>query len=149
MYARRTIERKVELKKQEISEYEAKIAEAKAFVAGLEEALKALPKDANSTSVRLRPGTNLAKAYAVLKGSGSPMRINKLMKAMGLEETKENRVSLSGSIGAYVRKSNIFTRPGPNTFGLVEFGDSQSNSDEPPEGFGEDESDVAGKSNDQ
>jgi len=146
MNARRTIERKIELKKQEISEYETKVAEVKAFVAGLEEALKALPKDANSTSVRLRPGTNLAKAYAMLKKRGSPMRINELMKAIGLEETKGNRVSLSGSIGAYVRKGDIFTRPGPNTFGLVEFGDSQGGADEPPDGFGEDESDVAGKS---
>jgi len=136
MYARRTIERKIEAKRQEIAGYEARISEARAFVAGLEEALKALPRQTNATFTTLRPGTNLAKAYATLKKCGAPMHINGLMKAIGLEESKGNRVSLSGSMGAYVRKGDIFTRPGPNTFGLVEFSASQGGGDEPPDDFG-------------
>jgi hypothetical protein len=44
-----------------------------------------------------------------------------------------NRSALSGSIAAYVRKGEIFTRPAPNTFGLLELG----NSVELPLNFGE------------
>ena len=47
------------------------------------------------------------------------------------------------SLAAYVRKGEIFTRSGPNTFGLIELGHVNENKanpeHEPPAGFGEDE----------
>jgi hypothetical protein len=52
-----------------------------------------------------------------------------------MENTKAARVSLVGSLGNYVRKQMIFTRPGPNIFGLV--GMQSANGAELPEGFGE------------
>jgi hypothetical protein len=48
---------------------------------------------------------------------------------------KNSKTSLSGSLASYVREHKIFTRPAPNTFGLVEFAEVAIK--EPPEGFGE------------
>jgi hypothetical protein len=66
------------------------------------------------------------------------MHIGAILTAIGVENTKSARVSLVGSLGAYVRKGSVFTRPGPNIFGLVgmrslilELGEQTL-----PEGFG-------------
>ena len=55
------------------------------------------------------------------KPSGKPLHISDLLVALGKETDHDNRAALSGSLSAYVRKHEIFTRPAPNTFGLVEF----------------------------
>ncbi len=77
------------------------------------------------------------------------MHIGALVTAIGIENTKNARVSLVGSLGAYVRKGLVFTRPAPNTFGLVgmkaansELGTSSENPDQPelpglPDEFGQ------------
>lgn len=48
-------------------------------------------------------------------------------------------ISLASSLAAYVRKGEIFTRPAPNTFGLVELGHKTIIEEEagPPAGFGQ------------
>ena len=69
----------------------------------------------------LRPGSDLEKARNAILEAGKPLHIKDLVVAIGKEQTKENRTSLSGSIGAYVRREIIFTRPKPNTFGVTEF----------------------------
>jgi hypothetical protein len=142
MFARKIIEKKIEQKRAEITALLSQVTAAEAFVQGLEEALKALPKD-NQTVSSLRPGTNLHKAYEYLKKVGKPVPLNELLKGIGLEVNKANRVSISGTLGAYVRKHSLFSRPGPNTFGLIEFGQKVHTSvpedleAEPPEGFGQ------------
>jgi len=74
------------------------------------------------------------KARTALRRVGKPLYIEELLRAMGKEVNKKNRVSLSGSLGSYVRQEYIFTRPAPNTFGLIEFDNSVE--DAIPEGFG-------------
>jgi len=66
------------------------------------------------------------------------MHVNELLMAIGLEKTKNARVSLVGSLGAYVRKGVVFTRPGPNIFGLVEMAATGNEPDQQvlPETFG-------------
>jgi hypothetical protein len=54
-----------------------------------------------------------------------------LLKKLGKPETKEARVSLAGSIASYARKNEIFSRPEPNTFGLLEV---DGEKEEAPEG---------------
>jgi len=61
------------------------------------------------------------------------MHITELLEAIGKPGDRMNRSALGGSIAAYVRKGEIFTRPAPNTFGLLELG----NSVELPLNFGE------------
>jgi hypothetical protein len=48
------------------------------------------------------------------------MHVNDLLKAMGKPTDKKNKLSLSGSLSTYVRAGQIFYRPAPNTFGIIE-----------------------------
>ena len=46
-------------------------------------------------------------------------------------------MSLASSLAAYVRRGEIFSRPAPNTFGLLELGHlGGEEAEEPPSGFG-------------
>ena len=101
---------------------EAQINGAKNYLQGMEDALKLLPRDDAETGAVLRPGSNLAKARDAIKQAGKPMHVSDLLAALGRDITRMNRSGLSGSMAAYVRRGEIFTRPAPNTFGLVEFG---------------------------
>lgn len=127
----------IEEKKTEIVGLEGKVCEAKAYLSALEDSLKLISKhDDGSKGDALRPGSMVHQAREVLKKAGKPLHIGDLLKEMGKEATKENRVSLSGSLANYVRSQTIFTRPAPNTFGLAEFDSADSDADEPPDGFG-------------
>jgi hypothetical protein len=66
------------------------------------------------------------------------MHLSDLLRDMGLAVSPEARASLGGSLSAYVRRGEIFSRPAPNTFGLTELGHgADSTKREPPENFGE------------
>jgi hypothetical protein len=136
MIIRKKIEEKMEKKREEIALLEKQIGEAKSYLLALQDALKMMPKagDAESAAQSLRPGTDVSKAYEILKSSGKQLHVNEIVKRMGKEVSKENRVSVSGSLSGYARRNYIFTRPAPNTFGLVEF--ESNKSEEPPEDFG-------------
>jgi hypothetical protein len=53
---------------------------------------------------------------------GDPVHITTLLAEIGLEINRDTRASLAGSLAGYVRRGEIFTRPAPNTFGLIELG---------------------------
>lgn len=142
MSIRSQLEKKIENKKQEIAESEAKLREANAFLQGLQEALKILPREEREEEERspeqiLRPGSNMAKAKDYLQKIGRPAHVTEILKNIGLEVTKKKRVSISGSLGSYARKGLIFSHKGPNSFGLIEFGNSHPE-EEPPADFGMD-----------
>ncbi len=123
MSARQKIEAQIEKKRAEISNLQAQIHDAELIIQGMQEALKHLPKEANngtSTAVSLRPGTDLAKVRDYIKRVGRPVPIMELLEGIGKKPTTENRASLAGNIGWYVRRNEIFTRPAPNTFGLID-----------------------------
>lgn len=137
----------MEKKREEISLLEKQIGEAKSYLLALQDALKMMPKtsDGESAAQALRTGTEVAKSYDIIKASGKPLHVNEIVKRLGKEVSKQNRVSLSGSLSGYARRNYIFTRPAPNTFGLVEF-ESNNKSDEPPEEFGSSAEENAEKS---
>jgi len=139
MSERRKIEERVRKKEAEIQALEAQIQEAKVYLQALNDVLKMFPKEAAgaapSISV-LRPGSLMAQARDVILKHGSAMHISDLVKELGKEPTRENRASLGGSLAAYVRRGEIFTRPAPNHFGLVELGEDEAMPDSPPEDFG-------------
>ena len=115
-----------------------RITQAESYIQGFEEAMKMLPNDGvngGSAVKTLRPGTKVARAREVLAKAGTPLHVNEILKAMGESQDRNNRTGLSGSIAAYVRQGEVFTRPAPNTFGLVEFASEPAN-DEPPADFG-------------
>jgi hypothetical protein len=130
MTTRNKIEEKIQSIKNQIRESEIQLQV-------WNEALKMLPKEANGApkKVSLRHGSDLALAREAILEAGKPLHINALLKKIGKEDTKKNRVSLSGSIAAYVRNSQVFTRPEPNTFGLLEM---DGEKEEAPEGASDD-----------
>jgi hypothetical protein len=134
MGVRQEFEKRIKKKEQELNELRDQVARAESYLQAMYEGLRLLPKeDSQTRSVELRPNSELAKARDAIKAEGSPMHVSDILRAIGKPVNKATRVSLSGSLGAYARKGDIFTRPAPNTFGLKEF---EVNGDAVNEGAG-------------
>jgi hypothetical protein len=143
------IQRRIRNKETEIASIERQILDlrvkqesAKAYIQGLQDILpKAAREDdiADGKPVELRPGTLLALAREALRAAGKPLHIGDLLIAMNKENTPQQRLSLGGSLARAVRENAVFTRPGPNIFGLLEMPEAQvakTEEEELPEGFG-------------
>jgi hypothetical protein len=144
MNERRKIEDRLRRKEQEIDVLRGQIREAEIYIQALQDVLKLLPRERDISSSQdgssLRAGSSVARARDIILAKGTPVHVVEILRQMGSEITRATRAALGGSISAYVRKGEIFTRPAPNTFGLVELGHeemSPSVSDEPPDDFGE------------
>ena len=136
MSSRKAIEKMIE-KAEEEQAYWAKQIELKdAYIQGLKDTLRHLPKtqEKSNGQATLRAGSDIAKAREIILKEGKPMHIAEIIKRIGKELTKQNRASLSSYIGSFVRKGEYFTRPAPNTFGLVEL--EEESGIEPPAEFG-------------
>jgi hypothetical protein len=131
--------RRIERKRAEISDLEAQVNNAKTYLLGLEEAYKVVSRGAanqDSATPSFRVGSLLARSYEAIKKAGRPLHVNDLLVAVGREVTRADRSALSGTLAAYVRKGEVFTRPAPNTYGLVGMADETSMEPIPPAGFG-------------
>jgi hypothetical protein len=140
MNERRRIEEKLRKKEHEIISLEAQIKEARIYIQALQDVLRLIPKDKDQNSSPefiLRSGSTVAKAREAILSHGNPLHVTEILRALGAEITRESRAALAGSISAYVRKRQIFTRNGPNTFGLIEMGHTRAGQPEPPEDFGD------------
>jgi hypothetical protein len=133
---------KIRKKEQEIQELEARIQDAKVYLQALQDVFKMFPRQSEvDPATLLRPGSLVAQAREVILKNGAPMHVNDIVKALGRDITRSNQTGLSGSIAAYVRKGELFTRPAPNTFGLIELERTDTGPkqqiDEPPDDFGQ------------
>jgi hypothetical protein len=142
MQAREQVQKLLDRKQEEIRDLELQVEKAKAYIQALQDSMRFLPRDSSQGDASLRPGTALSKARDILRSTGKPMHITEILKALNEPVDKKHRLSLSGSLSAYVRNSQIFTRPAPNTFGLIEMNKSANGSEsgeiELPEDFGDD-----------
>jgi hypothetical protein len=145
MDLRKELKRKIERKQGEIQQWQAesreletKVREAVAYVSGLEETLKLLPREmlSEAATTSLRADSAVAKAREAILKAGKPLHINDILKALGKAVNHDSKASMSGSMGAYARKNQVFTRPAPNTFGLIEFQQEPKPEDELPPDFG-------------
>lgn len=129
MGARENLQRLLDKKQQEIVMLEAQLDRAKIYIQALQDSMKVLPREAAvdqpAKQTIMRPGTTLAKVRAAILAAGKPLHINDIVVALGKTADKGAKVSVSSSIAWYVRRGQIFTRPLPNTFGLVELSDSE------------------------
>ena len=140
MQAREQVQKLLDRKQQEIRDLELQIEKAKAYIQALQDSMRFLPKENGQGDVMLRPGTALAKTRDILRAAGKPLHITEILKALNLPADKNHKLSLSGSLSAYVRNSQIFTRPAPNTFGLIEANKTATDTEESegiPEDFGD------------
>ena len=118
---REDILKKIDKKQQEIRILEGQIRDCTLYVETLQDVLKMIPREPEEgKEITLRSGSQLAHAREAIKKAGKPLHITEILQAIGRPNTKENRLALSSSIAAYVRKGQIFSRPEPNTFGLNE-----------------------------
>jgi hypothetical protein len=143
MSERAKVEERARRKEAEIQGYEEKIRAARVYLQALRDVLKLMGEEDTDTSsgddieTELRPGSAVAQAREIITLKGAPIHINDLLDALGKPQTRENRASLIGSLSAYVRRREIFTRPAPNTFGLLELGHAfPGETQEPPQDFG-------------
>jgi hypothetical protein len=133
---------KIQKKESEIQSLEEKLRAAKVYIQALKDVLCVFPSDGGQTPLLktepiLRPGSAMALAREAILQEGRPIHVDDLLLAIGKEVTKESRSSLGSAIAAYVRRGEVFTRPAPNTFGLLElthFADEDAY--EPPPDFG-------------
>ena len=145
MALRDELVKRIERKQADITELEIQIREARAYLQGLQDMLRLVPKEhpapGEADQSNLRPDSAAAKARDAIKAAGRPIHISAILKAMGKPIDAAHRHSVSGGLSAYVRKGLIFTRPAPNTFGLLEFGETSASQvgNEPPDDFGIDE----------
>ena len=141
MSERKLIEDRLRKKEQEVRSYEDRIREAKIYVQALRDILKMMDRAVEveaSPDTTLKTGSMIAQARAAIIKKRAPIHVDDLLEALGKEVNRENKASLAGSIAAYVRRNEIFTRPAPSTFGLVELGHEtvEDEADEPPPSFG-------------
>lgn len=141
MDERAIIKERLRKKEAEIQSIEEKLRAAKVYVQALHDILKILekaPDDVPAEAI-LRTGSTVSGARDVILHLGKPVHVNALLAALGKGVTREARASLTSSLAAYVRRAEIFTRPAPNTFGLIELGHTAADAaltPEPPRGFG-------------
>jgi hypothetical protein len=135
MGLRQDLIRRIERKKTEIAELQTQIRLAQEYVQALEDTLRLVPKDASDgpNAVTLRPNSSLAKARDAIRQAGRPLHVTALLQAIGKGTSRNERAALSGTLAAYVRRGEIFTRPEPNTFGLVDLPSSPANDNVPLE----------------
>jgi hypothetical protein len=140
MADRRLIESRIKKKEQEIQELEAQIREARIYLQALQDVLRMFPKEvggvAPTPEMTLRAGSLVAMARDAILKRGKAMHVDEMLTDMGKEVNRENKTALGGSLSAYVRRGMIFTRSGPNVFGLVELSDRPASAPEPPVDFG-------------
>jgi hypothetical protein len=122
MAFRDELQKKIERKRQEIADIESGLALAKTYLQALEDTMKMAPREEARAekAFALRAGSALADARDAILRAGKPLHIAELVRAIGKDDTKQNRVSLAGSLGTYAREGKVFTRPGPNVFGVLE-----------------------------
>lgn len=144
MSERRKIEERLRRKEAEMQALEAQLREGRAYVQALQDVLKMFPKEvgqehfsSHTATATLRSGSGVALARDAILAEGKPLHISVLLQKVGKDNSKKARISLASSLATYVRKTEIFTRPAPNTFGLIELGHTgESASAEPPADFG-------------
>lgn len=152
MGARQNLERKIEIKRLEIIELETKIRETQAFISGMQEAVKMLPREApaGAATQSLRPGSDMANTRDFLARIGRPAHVSEILEELNKDgSTTRQRTSVSSSLASYARKGEIFKKTGPNVFALIDLDLTTTEAantvdgDEPPSDFGtDDESDL-------
>lgn len=140
MGLRGNFQRMIEKKQQEIRTLEIQLREANAYVQALMDSMKLLPREEAASAEpehTLREGSTLARTRDLLRHRGQPLRISEILKLLGHPQDKKHRVSLAGTLSGYARRGRVFTKTAPNTFGLQEFGVTETEGEpELPSEFG-------------
>jgi hypothetical protein len=152
MALRDDIQRRIDKKRAEIGALESQMRDATVYVQALEDTLKLLPRETDnemstpSVGTTLRMGSKVDRARGAILSAGKPLHVIDLLKAIGIANEPEERAALAGSLSSYARKREIFSRPAPNTFGLLELRGRSVAPSGPPPNFGMDQDSISSAS---
>lgn len=110
---------------RDIAELEARKRACQAVVNELDSILRLMPKDKGGGEIaerHLRVGTDPYNARDVLRKNRQSMHIKDILEYIGGDTGRNRRSSLASQLGAYVKKQEVFTKEGPNIFGLIDYG---------------------------
>ncbi len=136
------LRRRIEKKRREVQRWENDLREGQAYLLALEDTYRLIEGEGDGPEAALRPGSDLAKAQEIIKKMGHPLHVSEILEALGKSADKKITESLSGSLAAYAREGKVFTKAGPNKFGLTEMQETtpdalpQAIVSEPPDDFG-------------
>ena len=118
---------KMSILEHEISETRTELMKKEIRLSGYREAFEDMFPATQKTK-EFREGSMVSKAHNFLKVVGKPQKVDEILEGIGLENTKDNIVSLLNTLASYARKEkSVFTKPEPNTFGLKEFESNNGN----------------------
>ena len=121
-----TLEERIRKKEQEIRQFQHQIDAAQEFVRATREALALFLKaDKAHPNEGMRRGGSASKTLQYLKKEGQARHIGDIVVGIGRKNDTKNRSAVAAQLSQYVRDGKLFTRPVPNTFGLIEWGDSR------------------------
>jgi hypothetical protein len=121
MALREEISRKISKKLEDIRSLQEQIRDCNIYISSLQDVLKMLPRDSEAgKETVLRHGSLLSQAREAIRKAGHPLHVTEILQSIGRPATKGAKLALSGSLATYVRRQDVFTRPEPNTFGLIE-----------------------------
>ncbi len=145
------IDGKIKRKEAEIATLEKKLEVARVYLHALRDIRVAMASEIadEDSDPALRKGSAVARAREAILKEGVPVHMDLLLERLGRPITRDTKASLTSSLSAYVRRGEIFSRPAPNTFGLIELGhhDVGEDNDKPPPDFGKDASATAQQPN--
>lgn len=137
MDVRKKLEREIEKQQRKLQELRNQIIAEEAYLKAQMDMLKFIPRSDEFGDAAMRAGGDPARVHEILEEEGTPMHLKDLLLRLEREDTKDARAALAGTLGWYVRKDEVFTRPAPSTFGLKSF--AATFATEPPDDFGSDE----------
>lgn len=100
-----------------IAEKQAERAQKANIVEGMQAALKIMNR--TPVKVSLRKGSDTEKVYNVLLAIETPLHVDDLLLKIG-KTGGGAKASLVGTLNAYANDGKVFSKPAPNTFGLLE-----------------------------
>ncbi len=99
-----------------------------AVISELESLARMVPKANGNDSAPALPvrdirfGTEVYHAREELQKAGKALWVGEILKRQGKDDAKGPRSSLASQLGTYAREGRIFTKEGPNIFGLIDYG---------------------------
>lgn len=108
--------RELEALKDQITQLQAEAEKKAIYIEAQQDMLKLMNKP--FAPVTLRAGSDPEKVRNLLLTVETPLHVDMILQKLG--KTASAKPSLVGSLNAYSNDGKIFTKPAPNTFGLLE-----------------------------
>ena len=66
------------------------------------------------------PTSTVGRSIEAIRQAGKPLHVKELLKRLDADGHKVNKSTLVGNLSRYVKLKQVFYRPGPSVYGLLE-----------------------------